>query len=284
MPGDQEKFLQWLYRQTFSDSSVDFKEVVHDAALNALEKDSAAAGAIATKLSKRYWNAAKKRADNDVLHGRHPVFSFLDDDSLIAKWHPATLSSQGQHVAAQALRARPAILNVIDELSDREYEAMACVTISLAGANEFHLTPQGNEGGIDFFAILECETRTHLFGYTPRALRIVGQCKKYEYRDSVTRFNSFLKALENVRHIHKTVQHHIPNWFRRGYGPLIGWYIAHNGLQSGAMDAAKDHGVIISDSVDIAQSVTETNRLGDGHNVSNVISELRQRIEHVLVD
>jgi len=284
MPSDQEKVLQWLYRQTYLDSPMDFNEVVRNAAINALERDPAAADAIATRHSRKYWNAAKKRADNDRAHGRYPVFSFIDDKLLIAKWHPTTLTSRGQHAAAQALRVRPAILNTIDGLSDRQYEALACVAIKLAGAAAFHLTPPTNEGGIDFFAVLECSTHTHLFGHNPRALRIVGQTKKYEDRDSITRFNSFLKALENVRHTHKTVLHHIPVWFRRGYGPIIGWYVAHKGLQSGAKEAARDHGVVVSDSVDIAQAVAESGKLGDTRNVNGMTTELTHRIENALFD
>ena len=60
---------------------------------------------------------------------------------------------------AAKLRHRPAILSMIDALTDREFEALACVALRLVGATETALTPRGNEGGKA--ALVHCGRSAH---------------------------------------------------------------------------------------------------------------------------
>jgi len=58
-----------------------------------------------------------------------------------------------------------------------------------------------------------------------------------------------------VRNLNPSIESLVPSWFRSSTGPIIGWLIAHNGVQSGGVTKAKNHGIVISDSVDIAEII-----------------------------
>ena len=133
--------------------------------------------------------------------------------------------------------------------------------MQIIGASAVHLTPIGNEGGVDFYALIECDTGTHLFGSSASGFRVVGQAKKYEQRQSITNFNSFLKVLDNVRHLHSSVVRCMPEWFRRGNGPILGLYVAHRGYQSGVPPVAAAHGVVLADSIDLGEMCALSNSL-----------------------
>ena len=145
---------------------------------------------------------------------------------------------------------------MIDTLNDREYEALACVSLRLVGASETFLTPPGNEGGVDFFALLPSPGRCHLFSGGHHPLRIVGQSKKYTSAMEAGEFKEFLTTMEEVKHGgQRKTENIVPVWFRAVYGPIIGLVIAHSGFQSGATTRARQHGVLTAESLDMAEIV-----------------------------
>jgi hypothetical protein len=249
----QESIIQWVYRLINEPMNTPFVDLMAKAIKDTTTFDAMTAQSAASANAKRYWNAIKKRSHEDTDLGRNPCLHCLNDTLFQYQGPVARLAALGRNKESTLLAARPIALTHLDGCNPREYEAAACVTLRLIGARETHLTPGGNEGGVDFYALLECDTHTHLFGNVHRALRIVGQSKKYASRESVTHFNAFVKALENVRHRHSTVQDHIPAWFGRGTGPVFGLFVAHQGLQSGAVDIAREHGIVLANSVDLSE-------------------------------
>jgi hypothetical protein len=119
-----------------------------------------------------------------------------------------------------------------------------------------HLTPPGAEGGIDFIATIRLLNPSHIFSAVGREFRVVGQSKKYNTRVTVDRVDQFLRTMENVRSRSTRVANHLPAWFDVSAGPIIGWIIAHSGYQIGSADEAKKHGLILSDTLDVAESLS----------------------------
>jgi len=169
---------------------------------------------------------------------------------------------------------------MIDGLNDREYEALACVSLGLVGASETFLTPPGNEGGVDFFALLPSLGRCHLFAGGHYPLRIIGQSKKYASAVEAGEFKEFLTTIEEVKHGGQSkTEKIVPPWFRAAYGPIVGLVIAHSGFQSGAETRARQHGVITADSLDMAEIVALSRaipeHLGSGGRANDCQTRIR---------
>jgi hypothetical protein len=253
MVSERERVIQWLYRESFSDNQLDFSDVLITASRQALRKSQMEAEIFATVEKQAYWRVVLTRFDYDKRMGRHPVFVPEDTNLLTVRWQPYILHRNGDTKNGNLLRTRPYILRSLDGMSDRDYERSVCAVLEFIGTTHVHLTPHGNEGGVDFYALLNCDVRTHIFGQAERGLRLVGQVKKYGHRETITNFNSFITTLSNVRHFHEKVKSQMPGWFIRGTGPIIGWYICHMGFQSGVIDTARQQGIILSDSLDLSQ-------------------------------
>lgn len=146
-------------------------------------------------------------------------------------------------------------MRAIDNFDDRDFEALACVVLKIIGATHIRLNEGGNEGGVDFYATLKIHTKNHMFSNIGGALRVVGQSKKFSssIQDSVVK--EFCQTLVDIKQLSPSIREKIPSWFLTTRSPIIGWIISHNGFQSGATERAKNHGIIISDSLDIAEII-----------------------------
>lgn len=258
MASEKQKLLSWFYRYPFEDGEHSFDEDLVIAAQKVLGKDKIAATEFAYATVGRYWNYLKKEKELDLEKGIRPLFKITDNSSKKLVWYPRKLIGSRRYIR-EIIRskARPLLLEEIDNLTDREYEALGCVAANFSGADYISLTPHGDEGGIDFFARITIPSRNHIFGgATP--IRVVGQSKKYKNRVSLDKLRDFVTSIQSVKHVSGHVVKHIPRWFRASKGPIIGWIIGHNGFQSGAKTFAHDHGVITSDSLDLAEIIAQS--------------------------
>jgi hypothetical protein len=171
------------------------------------------------------------------------------------------------------------ILRTLDAITDREYEALGCVVSEVIGASHVHLTPNGKEGGIDFFALVISPSPCHLLVGTTAPLRIVGQSKKYATAIEDEKVKSFITTLSDVHRLSPTVEPHVPTWFRAAAGPVIGWVMAHHGLQSGAASRARNHGIIYSDSLDVAEILALSRRIPEDVSAAERSLIIRKRIQ-----
>jgi hypothetical protein len=127
------------------------------------------------------------------------------------------------------------------------------MAVKMAGSRHWHLTPPGNEWGVDFFASLVNPSALPIFDGLRAPIRIVGQCKKFESRLAVKEVKEFSRTLEGLRNRKPEIERHVPNWFRLISGPIVPWLICHSAAQSGALSLAKDEGIVVSDSIDMAE-------------------------------
>ncbi|HBP6267579.1 TPA: restriction endonuclease [Pseudomonas aeruginosa] len=281
---DKKKIFKALYRQQLGTGNVDFLDLLKSLACSALKKSPIDAEKFAEANKTKYWNWLSKEIDD--LHGRGilPYHKPLAGTYSLQCASNTNMQSSDLKERRQGFltNCRAEILKAIDSLSDREFEGLACVACDTIGSNNRLLTPSGNEGGIDFFATLSINTRTHVFSAAGSEVRIVGQCKKYESLVSVDRLEQFITTLTNVRHRSPRVKPHIPHWFEQSRGPIIGWVISYSGFQTGAADEAKQHGIVLSDGLDIAELISlSENFLPQGtssERASRLVSEAKRLI------
>lgn len=262
---EKPEILKWICRQTF-DKPLDIKNLLARGAVEALGKSVEDAESYAEANADIFWRYLLTHEQEFGKRGVTRCFEVIDSSAQTLAWFgagtapPAKPSPQMRSLAR--LRHRPAFLKMIDDLSDREYEALGCVVSKLGGATETKLTPRGGDGGIDFFAQVENPSRCHLFGGGVHPLRIIGQCKKYSSPVVVDKVDAFITTIEGVKYrTPKAKKAEPPEWFLSARGPIIGLIIAHSGFQSGASDKAKNHGIIAADSMDLAEIAARSRKV-----------------------
>jgi hypothetical protein len=277
--------LRWFYRKVFPLDDLDFDDLLLQAVKSALGKSDMDAEAYVYPNRTRYWSELLQRLDTDPQLGRTPLFEVRDRASRRIRWSLGDVANarsvKDKRLAAR-LSARPVILGTIDLLSDRQFEALGCVICQYAGATHTKLTPRGNEGGIDFFAQIQIHAKCHVFGGYHRPLRIVGQAKKYQDPAHVDKVKEFVTTLDEIRNQNPSVEGLVPAWFRAGSGPIIGWFVAHSGVQSGGITKARNHGIIVSDSLDLAEVAVLSRYLDDSFSPEQRANVLLQQVKDLL--
>ncbi len=250
----KQKILSHFFRLDFPDGPVAFADLLIEAAESALGKNRIDSEAYATSRLNEAWAALIEQVDSDERSGVSPVCNIIHRyDRLVGN---ICASQRFGNRAKAMLRSRPSILRAIDSITDRQYEALGCYVTEQIAASRVLLTPRGNEGGVDFLATVRLHSPTHIFSGLGREFRIIGQSKKYEQKVQVGGLELFIKTVENVRHRSDRVDRILPPWFHACSGPIVGWMISHSGFQSGAISEARKHGVILSDSRDIAETLS----------------------------
>ncbi|MGG1519012.1 restriction endonuclease [Paenibacillus oryzisoli] len=258
----QNTVFNHFYRKCYNDGVMEFIDILMEAAHESLGKDQQEAIMFANANINRYWNQLKAKQDVDVKKNIRPIFGIVDERLKRVIWSPnADYPTQSKQILLKALyKSRPYILSKIDSLSDRQYEALACLACKLLGADNYFLTPAGNEGGIDFLATIKFPYNAHFLIGINGPIRLVGQCKQYTSKVSVDKLRDFITVLDHVKNHYRTVEKYIPSWFKLSKGPIIGWIVAHSGFQSGVESMARDHGIILSDSRDITEIITKSTK------------------------
>ena len=146
--------------------NIDFRATLESLAERVLGISTIDAQAFVHTNAKRYWNWFIEDADQQRRRGILPYFTVVGEGTY-AFSHTAhsfqSSSDANKQLIGQLALSRPNILRQLDSLTDRQYEAMACVACNVMGARYQILTPQGNEGGIDFIATLPMNSSCHIF-------------------------------------------------------------------------------------------------------------------------
>ena len=254
-----QQIVDWYYEREFDRAIFDFDDHIVKAVQECFNKDPADTDSYLMGNRNSLWQSLTRRIAEDKERGIYPTFDISLDgvDRLI--WYPGYFPPGVRNRdkwQRLRIRSRSLILNEIQRLKRPQYEALSVLACKLSGAARFHLTRYGGDGGVDFFAVIPSLGRSHVFSGGGGTIRIVGQSKMSNNRIPRKEIGIFAETLNEVRHVGRNVKKHIPSWFLRERGPIIGWFVAHSGLQSGAADYANDNGIIHSDSRDIAEIVT----------------------------
>ena len=258
MASQNDRILDWFYRQYFPAGELHFDDLLIDAVKGALGKSQIEAEALIEKSYISFWNSFAQTIDHDVRRRIAPLFRVVSSSNRAIEWfaHSNLRSSDARdRRLGNMLLSRPLVLEKIDLLNSREYEATGSAACQFMGATEVELTPASNDGGIDFLSSLDVRGRSYSLFRRFGNARIVGQSKKYNQKVEISKIREFSSTLDDVRRNNQRIAKLLPAWFRSNHSPIIGWVIAHKGFQSGAIEIARDHGILLSDSTDVAEIV-----------------------------
>lgn len=244
--------LNKMYRTVYDDKEYFFEEILKKAILRTLTDDTGKAEVMAASKVNRLWNDYKKQYEDDISNGIVPLFSIVNDREKKVRWIG---KSSETDIRREYYKTRPELYKFFDRLNDREYEVMACVICELLGADKISLTAPGNEGGVDFFARVSFPPNAHFLFGMKGPIRIVGQCKKYTNKDNVGHMKEFITTMNNVYNRSFRIGEILPDWFKLEKGNIIGWHIANSGHQTGALDVAKNYGILVSDTKQLIEVV-----------------------------
>jgi hypothetical protein len=250
--------------------------------------DATEADDFARRKRDSIWSKLVRRLDQESNRGLEPTFKILNAASFELSWFPAinALDSQSVKLKKARLAFKGEILDEIDTLNSREYEALGCLVCELSGATKWHLTPPGNDKGIDFLAVVPAFGKAHVFPSIKNEIRIVGQSKKWDTavrRDKLEYLAD--TTVDGFRKKSQTIISKLPNlpaWFLTSDAPLVGCMIGHSGLQSGAWEACRDRGVIGADSRDVAEILCMSRSFPVSRNFDDVRKWLRTNLQRIL--
>lgn len=253
---EKPALLNWLLRQDIQGVH-SCRTLLTSAATACLNKDAISAAAYTEATANAFWNYVVLTSDEHSSRGLSPSFSIQDGETKTWSCYPvAAISGAARRRAARA-RRRPATLRMIDGLADRQYEALGCVLLEALGASTVKLTPRGNEGGVDAFGLIVRPNSSHIFASSYSPVRVVVQAKKHRRPMGADAMKEFLQTMDEVKHGGQAkTEAIIPPWFRSSRGAIIGLVISHTGFQSGAESRARAHGIVIGDSLDIAEIIS----------------------------
>lgn len=249
---ENQTIFEGMYRTKYDDCEYYFEEIIKGAILKTLTTDPLKAEVIAESKVNRLWNQYKKQHAEDVANGITPLFTVVSEYEKKVRWIG---ESNGSNIERSFFKVRPELYRYFDALNDREFEMMACVICELLGADKISLTPKGNEGGVDFFARIPFSKKSHFLFGRKGPIRIVGQCKKYAGKDNVGNMKEFVTTLNNVYNKSFKVGEILPEWFKMEKGDIIGWHISNRGHQTGALDVAKNYGILVSDTTELIEII-----------------------------
>lgn len=255
-----QHIVNWFYEQEFNRAWLDFDDFLIDAIQDTHDRSRASAEEYASNNSDRLWNKLRQQIADDRRRGFYPTFAEITSGVKRLFWFPnffpVGLSKSDKYKRIR-IRSRTHISQSIKSMNNDQFEALSVLICKLSGAAHYSLTPRiGGDQGVDFFALLPSLGRSHIFSGGTGPIRIVGQCKKHASSVSVGDVRQFGSTLEDVRKRSPEVKEITPNWFLGIRGPIVGWFISHSGLQSGARDYSNNNGIIHSDSKDLAEVVT----------------------------
>lgn len=277
--------INWFYEHEFNRAWLDFDDFLVDAVQQSQDRSRSSAEEYASNNSDRLWNDLRQQIAEDNTRGLYPTFSEITAGVKRLFWNPNFFPSGISKYDKQRrsrIRSRIHILKLIRTLNPIQYEALSILACKYSGSSYFSMTPEAGEFGIDFFAVIPSIGKSHAFDGGTGPIRIVGQSKKHSSKVSRDRLQQFTSALNSVHQRSEDVKNLIPRWFLRQRGPIIGWFIAHNGLQSGARDFANRFGIMHSDSRDIAEIITMSRAWQPSEGLLAPVELMRKEIDALL--
>ena len=283
--GDNQSIVNWYYVRDFDSAVVDFDDYLVDAVAQILGKDRIDAETYAASNSNQIWTLLRSRIDEDKRRGLYPTFAQVTQGVKRLFWYPnhfpPCLSTRERQIRVR-FKSRAPIARSIQALNDREYEALSALACKLSGAKNYCVTKKGGERGIDFLAVVPAVGRSRLLNGGTGPIRIVGQSKKHSRPIGVGSIQQFSNTLDMVRLRSDEVLDLLPTWFLREKGLIVGWFVAHNGLQSGAIQLSDKSGILYSDSWDIAEIITRSRSWQPSQGMQAPVKVINAEVKSIL--
>ncbi len=198
------------------------------------------------------FNRVDRACASLAVRGLQRPFEIVDRQRLLLRFQPFAATARGKLAEISASLA-PLIFEGLSSLNEREYEFACGAACRLSGAKRAFVSPRGSDKNIDFVAIIPAYAKSPLICAGTDGLRIVGQAKKYADPCKVSEMKVHVQTMQDIRHRTPATVNSLPTWFFESRAPIIGWFVAHRGLQDGATTTARDHGIITTNSLELAQ-------------------------------
>lgn len=279
MRNEKQNYLRWLYRKIPLEGFYNFQEFLPSALEEAFCISLEEAASIATASENKFWNLLVKDWEEAQRKGIAPVFDILDSNNRRIEFHSVSIRGDvAENRLLHRLKSRPNILRKIDLLNPTEYEALGCVVSELIGAKNTSLTRKSGDGGVDFYALIEFPTRCHLFAANRGPIRVIGQSKKYINPVPNEKIDVFITTINEIKARNPRRYKHVPNWFRSASGPIIGWIIGHQGFKREAIEQSRHYGIVISDSIDVAEIACRSRKIDESLSPENRALNFQQMV------
>ena len=122
----------------------------------------------------------------------------------------------------------------------------------------------------------------HVFSGASSPLRLIGQSKKYDTPVDVEKMRAFNETIDDVKKLEQKASRIIPAWFRAARGPIVGWIVSHSGFQDGAWTRAHNHGILASDSFDLAEIAALSRSLPEAFSPEKRAVEMSNQVRNIL--
>ena len=114
-------------------------------------------------------------------------------------------------------------------------------------------------------------------------MRVVGQCKKYTTPVQIGGVKEFVETLQVVKYRGEPkIERLVPPWFHAVRGPIIGLIIAHTNFQSGADTKARNHGIVVADSLDLAEVIALSRHISETLTAAARADACMERVRNIL--
>lgn len=253
---DKEKIFRGLLRTEWKSTPFSFEDWLLNASKTYLGKNEQEAESYTEANKKRLFNAIQAENDARVRMGLPSVIEVIDNKLLILSLKTPNNSGTKSHKQKVIFE----VLKWIDGIHHREFEYAGALLSKFIGATNVEVTPAGNEGGVDFYALIPVAGPSSIMHGPTRQLRIVGQCKKYSSKLTVDKVREFTDVVESIRRESTTMAERIPKWFSESKGPISGWMISSSGYQEGSIKLCKQRGILLSDDYDIALNIVNSRK------------------------
>jgi hypothetical protein len=238
MTSDSRKIFDAFVRQRPASAVDSFEIWLGENCSQAIGIDLSQIDAFVEANKRCLWNYVKEGIRELRLLCENDLVEIVDEDRMLFRnLQYLTISPRSSRELKLSLRW--ALINFVDQFSWRQYEALASVAAELFGAENTMLTPSGNEGGIDLYAVVPNKGPTRIFHGRHSFFKIIGQSKKYSIPLDVGRTREFIHVVDAVRTRSAEINRRIPLWFHEADGPVIGWINAHAGFQRGMRNSLR---------------------------------------------
>jgi hypothetical protein len=222
------------------------------------------------------WNSLFELQDKMIHVGIDPYFHSVDQTRYLLRWNLCDgLSSKKKWQA----RNRAKILRLLYSLNDRQYEYACGLACKLSGGMRVAVTPKGGEFGIDFVALLPAYGGAKAICAGVNGLRIVGQAKMYNSPVPREKVQALTSVITSVKERRPEIVSILPGWFFTSKSPIIGWIVGHSGFQSGSIQYGGDHGIVLSDSIELADMLTIPKCFSYSNNESEIEEKFKESLK-----
>jgi hypothetical protein len=255
---DQQKLIRHLAKHPVR-GPAGFEGWLADAYETALGFDRILAEKNAATRKARLWTEFSKADEELRKRGCLRIFEIVDRQSYVFRT-PCLSDDVFTHARRFTYEDRHRVVAWIDTLTHRKFEYLGAALAWFLGAEKAAVTSGGNDGGVDFYALMPSWGASGIVHSPQKYLKVVGQSKYYDGTVGVDTAKLLIKTVEDIRSYTVEMAPRLPDWFAESRGPVVGLIVSPFGFQAGAVTKAHWNGVMLADGIDVAEAITASRR------------------------